>query len=174
MSLTEALIINALVLFAVLEADLGPHRKVGTFRVLRPLLLAGAIVPIFARNPATHGDGLTLEIAGVTAGVLGGLCASALMHVYRSPQTGGPASRAGWGYVVLWAVVTGLRSAFSYGSQHWFRADLGEWMASHHVTSDALTDALLMMAVAMTLTRTAILTGRAVRVTRPSLVAADL
>jgi hypothetical protein len=174
MSLTEALIINALVLFAVLEADLGPHRTVGAFRVLRPLLLAGAILPIFARNPATHGDGLTLEIAGVAIGVLGGLCASVLMRVYRSPQTDGPVSRAGWGYVALWVVVIGLRSAFSYGAQHWFRSDLGRWMETHHVTSDALVDALLLMAVAMTLTRTAFLTGRAVRVMRLSPVAARL
>ena len=35
-SLGQAMLINALVLFAVLEADLGPHRKVGAFRVLRP------------------------------------------------------------------------------------------------------------------------------------------
>ncbi|MFE6904166.1 hypothetical protein ACFVFJ_46505 [Streptomyces sp. NPDC057717] len=164
MSLTEAAIINALVLFAVLEADLGPHRKVSLFRILRPLLLAGAIVPIFATNPTTHGDGLTLEIAGITAGILGGLLATTLSHVYRSPQTGQAVSRAGLGYASLWIVVIGLRMAFSYGSQHWFRSQLGNWMFTHHVTSDALTDALLLMAVAMTLTRTLLLAGRAIRV----------
>lgn len=164
MSLTEATIINALVLFAVLEADLGPHRKVNLFRILRPLLLAGAIVPIFASNPATHGDGFTLEIAGIAAGILGGLLATTLTHVYRSPQTGRPVTRAGWGYAALWAVVIGLRMAFSYGSQHWFRSQLGNWMVTHHVTSDALTDALLLMAVAMTLARTLFLAGRSIRV----------
>ena len=52
-SLAQAMIINAAVLFAVLEADLGPHRKIGWFRILRPLLLAGAIIPIYL----THSPG---------------------------------------------------------------------------------------------------------------------
>ena len=45
--LTNALIINGLVLFAVLEADLGPARKLTRFRLLRPLLLSASIMPMF-------------------------------------------------------------------------------------------------------------------------------
>ena len=37
----QALLINAIVLFVVLEADIGPHRKIGWFRIARPLVLAG-------------------------------------------------------------------------------------------------------------------------------------
>ncbi|MEK8171602.1 hypothetical protein NKH77_25740 [Streptomyces sp. M19] len=44
-TLQQAMLINAVVLIAVLEADLGPHRKIGPFRVLRPLLMSAAIVP---------------------------------------------------------------------------------------------------------------------------------
>ena len=36
--LTTAMIINGVVLAAVLEADVGPHRTVGRLRILRPLL----------------------------------------------------------------------------------------------------------------------------------------
>ena len=60
-------------------------------------------------------------------------------------------------------VVIGARAAFSYGSVHWFGPQLVHWMASNAVTVDALTDALLLMALAMTLTRTLGLVGRAAR-----------
>jgi hypothetical protein len=155
------MLINGLVLVAVLEADLGPHRKVGKLRILRPLLLAFGIIPLYATALTTHGTGLTIEIAATVGGLLGGLLASRLMTVYRSPRTGGPVSRAGAGYAALWITVIGARAAFSYGSQNWFGPQLGHWMASHQVTTDAITDSLLLMAVAMTLARTVALATRA-------------
>ena len=169
--LTQAMVINAAVLLAVLEADLGPHRKIGAFRILRPLLLAGAIVPLFAKAVATSGDGLGLELVATLAGLLGGLAATVLTHVYVSPSTGRPVSRAGLGYAALWVGVIGARAAFSYGSEHWFSAQLGHWMLRHDVTVDAITDSLLMMAVAMTLTRTLTLAGRAASARRQPVAA---
>jgi hypothetical protein len=155
------MVINAVVLVAVLEADLGPHRKIGRMRIVRPLLLAGAIVPLYLTALTTHGTGLTLEISGTVAGLLLGLVATLLMTVYRSPETGKPASRAGAGYAAVWIAVIGARAAFSYGSSHWFRTQLGTWMSNHHVSVDALTNALILMAVAMVLTRTIGVAARA-------------
>ncbi|MBU3866496.1 hypothetical protein KN815_21230 [Streptomyces sp. 4503] len=157
----QAMIINAAVLIAVLEADLGSHRKIGKLRILRPLLMAAAIVPLFIKSPAAHGTGLALELAAVVAGLLVGLLAMTFTTVYAGPTTGKPVSRAGLAYAALWIVVVGARAAFSYGSEHWFARHLGRWMADHQVTADALTDALLLMAVAMTLTRTIGLAARA-------------
>jgi hypothetical protein len=150
----QALIIDAVVLFAVLEADIGRRRKIGRFRILRPLVLAGAIVPLYLKGVTTTGTGLTLELALATAGVLLGLAAAGLMTVYRSPKTGKPVSRAGWGYACLWTLVIGARALFSYGSSNWFGPQLGRWMSRNAVTTAALTDALLFMAVAMLITRT--------------------
>ncbi|MEW1863474.1 hypothetical protein OG896_22470 [Streptomyces sp. NBC_00669] len=165
-TLTQAMVINAVVLFAVLEADLGPHRKIGAFRILRPLLTSAAIVPLFLASPATHGDGLGMELVAVVAGVVAGLAAAGLTHVYASPRTGKPVSRTGVAYAGLWVAVIGARAAFSYGSEHWFSAQLGHWMIHHQVTVDALTDSLLLMAVAMTLTRTLTLATQAAAVRR--------
>ncbi|BBA98060.1 hypothetical protein RVR_4103 [Actinacidiphila reveromycinica] len=165
-TLTQAMVINAAVLLAVLEADLGPHRKIGAFRILRPLLMSAAIVPLFVESPATHGYGLGLEVLGVVLGAACGLGAASLTHVYRSPRTGRPVSRNGAGYAALWIVVIGARAAFSYGSEHWFTAPLGRWMAQHQVSVDAITDSLLLMAVAMTLTRTFALAAQAAAVRR--------
>lgn len=152
--LTQALVINAVVLFAVLEADLGPHRKIGWFRLIRPLLMSAAIVPLYLTALATQGIDLSLEIIGAGLGLLLGLLTTALMRVSRSPRTGRAVSRAGLGYAAVWAVVIGVRAAFSYGSYHWYSNSLSTWMSAHQVSSDAITNALILMAIAMVLTRT--------------------
>ncbi len=152
--LTKALIVNALVLFAVLEADLGPARKVSRFRLLRPLLMTASIVPMFLVAIATHGTGLALEIGGGVAGALLGLTAARLLTVRREPATGRVVTRAGAAYAALWIAVIAARSCFSVGAVHWFNHPLATWMTNHQVTGAAITDTLIIMAVAMTLART--------------------
>ena len=152
--LTQAMIINAVVLVAVLHGDLGRQKKISAFRILRPLLTAAGIIPLFLATPVGHGTGLAVELAGTAAGLLAGLAATALMSVHRSPQTGKPVSRAGAPYAALWTVVIGARAAFSYGADHWFPAQLTSWCIAHQVTAGAITDGLIFMAVAMLLTRT--------------------
>ncbi|QMU71121.1 hypothetical protein [Streptacidiphilus sp. P02-A3a] len=158
--LTQAMIVNGAVLVAVLHGDLGRARKIGPVRILRPLLVAGAVIPLFVDSPVTHGTGLSLELAGAAAGLLGGLGALALMRVHRSPATGKPVSHATGPYALLWTLVIGARAAFSYGSVHWFPSQLDHWCVTNQVTGAAITDALIFMAVAMLLTRT---TGMALR-----------
>jgi hypothetical protein len=62
-------------------------------------------------------------------------------------------TRAGVAYAGLWTAVIGVRAAFSYGSVHWFGPQRERWMAHNSVTSSAITDALIFMAVGMLLTR---------------------
>src|SRR5438270_3176863 len=95
--LTQAEIVNGAVLVATLHSDLGAHRKIGPMRILRPALVAGSVVPLFIDPPVTHASGLAVELAGVAAGLLGGLLALALTRVYRSPRTGKPVTYATWG-----------------------------------------------------------------------------
>lgn len=159
--LLDAEIVNLVVLAAVLEADLGSHRKIGGLRLLRPILLAVIIVPIFLDKITTHGGGLGVELAGVAAGLAGGLIALALMKVYRSSKTGEPVSSAKWGYAVLWTAVIGARALFSYGAEHWFTHQLGSWLAANSIPSTAITNGLIFMAVAMVIVRTAGLHMRA-------------
>ena len=159
--LAQAEIINGAVLVATLHSDLGGHRKIGPMRLLRPLSIAAGIVPLFIDPIVTHGTGLALELAGVAAGLLGGLAAVSLMRVYRSEKTGKATSSAGWGYAALWSLIIGARAAFSYGASHWFPTQLAHWCMVHQVTGDAITNALIFMAVAMMLTRTLGLAARA-------------
>ena len=161
--LTDAMIINGAVLIAVLEGDLGPHRKISRVRILRPLITIALVVPLFLDRPVTHGNGLLLELAGIAAGLLCGLVATMLMRVYRSPKTGKPVSAAGFPYAIVWTVIVGARAAFSYGASNWFPAQLVQWCAAHQVTGAAITDGLIFMAITMVLVRTLGLYARATR-----------
>jgi hypothetical protein len=42
---------------------------------------------------------------------------------------------------------------FTIGANHWYTTQLGEWLRESAITNDALTDGLVFMAMAMTLTR---------------------
>jgi hypothetical protein len=170
--LTEAMIVNAIVLVTVLASDVGPARKIGRMRLLRPVIAAVVIIPIFIKDPATNGSGLAVEIAGVAAGVLGGLVAAALMRVYRSPKTGQPVSSAGWPYAIFWTVVIGARAAFSYGTAHWFTNSIVAWAVANRVSEAAITDGLIFMAIVMVIVRTAGLAARASRLPSPVLTPA--
>ena len=167
--LTEAMIINGAVLFATLESDLGAHRKIGLFRILRTPLVVAAIIPLFLDRPVTHGNGLLTELAGVAAGLLCGLIVTTLMRVSRSPTTGKPVSAAGFPYAAAWTLIVAARAAFSYGAVHWFPAQLAQWCLVHQVTVAAITDGLIFMAITMVLIRTAGLAARATRLPRAPL-----
>jgi len=166
--LTEAMIVNGVVLATVLATDLGPARKISRARLLRPVIAAAVIIPLFVSRPAASGNSLIVELAGIAAGLLGGLAAAALMRVYRSPATGAPVSSAGRGYAAFWAVIVGGRAAFSYGAAHWFTGPIVTWAVTSHVSEAAITDGLIFMAVTMIIVRTAGLRVRAARLPRPA------
>jgi hypothetical protein len=157
------MIINGAVLFATLEGDLGPHRKIGLLRVLRPPLVVAAVIPLFLDRPVTHGNGLLVELAGIAVGLLCGLIVTTLMRVYRSPKTGKPVSAAGLPYAAVWTIIVAARALFSIGASDWFPAQIGQWGATHQVTGAAVTDGLIFMAITMVLVRTAGLAARAAR-----------
>lgn len=151
---TSVLVLNLAVLFAVLESDLG-RRKVGTFRIIRPLLMAAGIVPLFLDRPATSGAGAALELALAALGILLGLfAATRLMRVSVDENRGAVMSRAGAAYGLFWCAVIGSRLLFTYGANHWYHTQLGHWMVTNGISVGALTDALVFMALAMTVTRT--------------------
>jgi hypothetical protein len=161
--MTSALILDVIVLLAVLEADLGPRRRVGKWRLLRPLLTTAVIVPLFVKPVVTHGHGLDTELALAAAGIVLGLLAGWLMPVRWDAAALRVFSAAGWAYALLWIVVIGARAAFSYGSGHWFTHSLVTWQIHHGVSTAAITDAIIFQAVAMVLARTAFLAIRARR-----------
>jgi hypothetical protein len=170
-------ILNLLVLGVLLEADLG-RRKIGWFRLLRPLLTAGAFVGAYLSSVPTSGPNLALEAAGVVAGVLLGLAAHLFMPVSYGPVKSRKGvrdravSRAGFGYAAFWAVIFAGRLLFIYGSEHWFSRSLGQFLLAHQLTVTGLTDSLVFMAIAMALARSALLAARGRAAARRSVVSA--
>jgi hypothetical protein len=152
-------IINFVVLGVVLEADLG-RRKITAFRLARPVVVAGAIVIYYlTKTPvATHGGGLAFELALAALGIVLGLLAGLIFRVFRAH--GSPWSQAGVGYALLWIAVIGARIGFAYATSHSHGLQL--WLGTHHITGDAVTDALIFMAVGMLLFRTGALRVRAI------------
>jgi hypothetical protein len=156
---TSALILSAAILAGVFLSDLGV-RAVTRKRLIRPLVIAGVAGASYLTAFATSGSGLAIEIAGVGAGAALGLLAATLMHVEHDERQGHAVTRTGYGYAAIWVVVVGARLAFIYGSSHWFAGSLDSWMLAHHITAGALTDALILMALAMTTARTLSLAAR--------------
>jgi TctA family transporter len=62
--------------------------------------------------------------------------------------------RSGAPYAVFWILVIGARAAFSYGSAHWFTAQIVGWSSAHQVSEAAIVDGLIFMAIVMVLVRT--------------------
>jgi hypothetical protein len=155
-------IINLVVLAAVLEADLG-RRKITRLRRVRPIVLVAIVVAIYLRGVGTAGDALLFELALTALGVALGLAAGALFRLYRDAD-GLPYSEARAPYAALWTVVIAARIAFVYASYH--SRSLDRWYATHRISPDSVTAALLFMAAAMVLARTASLYVRANRLPR--------
>jgi hypothetical protein len=155
-------ILNLAVFGVVLEADLG-RRKIGRFRVMRPLLASILIALLFLDSVPTDGHNLALQAAGVVVGVLLGLAAHLFLSVGYGPVKSRRGirdrafSRAGFGYAAFWAVIFGGRLLFIYGTIHWFTVPLAQFFAAHQLSEAGLTDALIFMALAMALSRSTLL-----------------
>jgi hypothetical protein len=77
-----------------------------------------------------------------------------LMRVSYDAAKGYVVSQAGAAYGLFWCAVIGARLLFTYGANHWYTDALAHWMSTNGISVDALTDGLIFMAIAMTLTRT--------------------
>lgn len=158
-------IMQLAILAVVLESDLG-RRKIGWFRVGRPLIGVTLIVPFFFTSLPTGGNDLLLQGASALAGAALGLFSVCPLLVsvdyhpdwrrrWPRPSSGRPVavSRSGAGYAAVWIAVTAARFGFAYGAQHIFPVGLGVFMTSHHLSEVALTNGFIFLSVSMSLFR---------------------
>jgi hypothetical protein len=167
MSFTKVLILQLVILGVVLESDLG-RKKIGWFRIARPVIAAAAVVPAFFTTLPTSGNNLQLQAIGATLGIVIGLFSVTplIVDVSYDPrfrgwlsrqrkQPGKPAavSECGKSYAAIWIVVSAARIAFSWSSQHLFPHALGVFLVKHQLYPAALTNSLIFLAVGMDLFR---------------------
>jgi hypothetical protein len=107
-----------------------------------------------------RGGGLAFELALAALGIILGVAVGMIFRIFRGAD-GFPRSQAGTGYAALWIVVAGTRIGFAYATSH--SHHLQVWLFTHHITADAITDALIFMAAGMLVFRTAILRLRATK-----------
>lgn len=157
-----ALIASTSILAIILATDLG-HRKVTTMRMVRSVAAVAIIVAIFVHSFPTEGNAVPMQLAGAGAGVVGGLIVAALMPAKR--ETGGEIfTRAGAGYALAWAVLSGARVVFAYGAEHWFTQDLVRFSIENQIGGpEVYANTFVFMSLAMVLTRTGVLLGRSRR-----------
>ena len=160
---TSALILTAAILAGVFASDLG-RRAVTARRLRRPLIIAGIAGSMYLTALATSGPAWRSSSQAAGTGAVLGLLAASFMRVEHDANNGEVFTRAGVGYALIWIATAAARLAFIYGTHHWFAGSLDSWMLAHHITADALTDALVLEALAMTTARTISLYARS----RPS------
>lgn len=172
-------LLNLIIIGVLLEADLG-RRNIGWFRVLRPLIAAGAVVGAFLSTIPSGTHNVELMTVGAVVGIVLGLAAHLFISVGFDPKkkgkkgkhpNGRAVSWAGFGYAAYLVAVFGARLLFIYGSDHWYARSLNTWLTAHQLSANGLTDALIFMAIAMALARSALLALRGRTATRNAVTA---
>ncbi|MEU4332939.1 hypothetical protein [Nonomuraea dietziae] len=153
------LIASGVILIVILASDLGV-RKVTGWRMLRSLIAVVVVIALFVRSLPMEGNDALLQLAGIGLGVICGLVAAALLPAQRGAD-GEVHTIGGLGYALVWAVLSAARVIFAYGSEHWFSADIVRFSIDYRLSGqDVYANAFIFMALAMVLTRAAVLVNK--------------
>ncbi|CAM3737068.1 hypothetical protein [Deinococcus frigens] len=161
MSLTDLLISLALMALVVRQLR---GRPLTTLGLLWPLALVGWAAAESLHTLPPPGAGMDFAVLGLGTGLLLGVLCGALTRLNRRPD-GVVIAQATALAAALWIVGVGSRLAPAFFAQHGGGPALARFSAAHHLSAAAWTAALLFMALAEVLRRTAVLAwhGRAVR-----------
>ncbi|UKY52376.1 hypothetical protein [Streptomyces inhibens] len=158
-----ALIASGTILTIILATDLG-HRRLTNMRMLRSVIAVALIIAIFVRSFPTSGNAPSFQLIGLGVGVICGLVAGALLPAHRGTD-GRIYTTGGFGYALVWIVLSSARVLFAYGAEHWFTDDLIRFSIENELSGpDVYANAFVFMSLAMVLTRTAVLVTKRHRI----------
>ena len=169
MTTTDYLIDSTLVLLVLMQIK---ERRLTVHQLVRPLVILAIAVASYLKGIPTAGNDLVLAGALILVGGAIGV-ASGQTVIMRRSETGQTLFRAGWWSGFFWVLGMGSRMAFLVWIANGGQSTIANFSAHHSITSgEAWTVALLGMAVAEVLGRTAVLALRARRIAaRPALIA---
>ncbi|MET9607272.1 hypothetical protein ABZZ17_19680 [Streptomyces sp. NPDC006512] len=151
-----ALIASGVILVIILSTDLGT-RQITNMRLLRSIIAIAVVIALFVRTLPLGGNDPWLQLAGIGAGVICGLIAATLLPAHRAPN-GDVYTKGGIAYAIVWTLMSASRVLFAYGSEHWFAQDVILFSIENKLSAqDVYSNAFVFMALAMVLTRTAVL-----------------
>jgi hypothetical protein len=151
---TAEWILNCTLLGWVLLRNLGT-RPVTRSTYLVPLTVVAVAAGIYLRDVPGAGYYHALELAGVGAGVVFGLAATACTRLVRD-DAGRLLARAGIAFAAVWVIAIGGRIAFAELATHSWGPEVARFSVAHQITgADAWRAAFVLMALAMVLTRVA-------------------
>jgi hypothetical protein len=154
MTFTDYLLNGFLVALVILQI----HGVRLTVRMLIiPVVVVGIVAFEYLHGIQGGGNNLLLVVAGALLGlVLGSGCGLATA-VYRNDRKA-VMSKAGLLAAVLWVAGVGARLAFAIYATHGGATAIGNFSVAHHITSgQTWANALLLMALAEVMSRSAVL-----------------
>ena len=156
MTFTDWLIDLALVAVVVLQLR---GRRLTTKTLLLPVALVCWAGARYLRDVPTAGNDLVLIVTAALIGLALGVGAGVLTRVYRGAG-GEVMARATIAAAALWVLGVGFRLAFQLYATHGGGRSIGRFSMSHGIDLTAWTSAILLMAFAEVLARTAIVGWR--------------
>jgi hypothetical protein len=169
MTTTDYLIDSALILLVVLQIK---QRPLTTHQLLRPLVIVAIAVASYLHGIPTAGNDLVLATVTILIGATIGVASGQTVIMSRGPASE-PLARSGWISGFFWVLGMGSRMAFLVWIAHGGSATIASFSAQHSITSgEAWTVALLGMAVAEVLGRTAVLAIRSRQIATQTMIPA--
>jgi len=157
---TTDYLLNGLLVLSIVRQLRG--RRLAGLNMLIPFAVVAYVAPHYLTSVPTSGNSLLLVVLGTAAGLtLGALC-GAYSLVYRGAD-GSPFVRATGVAAVLWILGVGARLGFSLYAEHGGGPSIAHFSAVHSLTQQAWVAALVLMALAEVVSRTAVLVVRSRR-----------
>jgi hypothetical protein len=155
-AMTTTYILTAALVLVVVRQLHG--RKLAGPSLYVPLAIVAYVTAEYLRGIPTTGNDLRLAVVGAATGAaLGCLCG---LHTLVYTDRGVPYARATGFAAALWVAGVGARLAFSLYAQHGGGSAIAHFSVTHSLTMQAWIAALVLMALAEVVSRTAVLVFR--------------
>jgi len=154
----QALTVSGLIFGIVMMSQYG-RREYNWHRVALPLASTSTVGYFYLRGMPTSTVDWVIYGVSALVGLAFGLVATAATGLDRDDATGRAYTRCGAWFLTTWLAAMALRIGFVYAAEHntWFHQHLGEFLAEHHIVTDAIAPFFVIMALAMVLTRVALI-----------------